>query len=92
MTSMHGLASGWQRNTWLYSMEISLWGSSFLISAQLLHYGFEGAPQQGWLARSFQGWSAQCILPISTQAAWRQGIQTLNSIEINAIGSRRHVE
>lgn len=59
------------RNTWLYSMEISLWGSFFLICGQLIqHAALEGtlSREGGWLTSSFQGWSMQCILPISTQA------------------------
>lgn len=59
------------RNSWLYSMEISIWGSFFLICGQLIqHAALEGtlSREGGWLATNFQGWSAQCILPISTQA------------------------
>lgn len=68
--TQRALKGAFGRNTWLYSMEISVWGSFFLICGQLVqHLALEGPSiSGGWLAASFQGWSAQCILPISTQA------------------------
>mmetsp|Transcript_11831 Transcript_11831/g.28289 ORF Transcript_11831/g.28289 Transcript_11831/m.28289 type:complete len:369 (-) Transcript_11831:126-1232(-) len=54
-----------RRNSWLYSMELSLWGSACLVGGV-----FMSSETRGRLAAEgpYQGWSAISMLPVFTQA------------------------
>jgi len=51
------------RNSWLYSMELSMWGSACLIAGVCI------SDKRGRLLQGpYQGWSAMSVVPVLTQA------------------------
>ncbi|CAE7209576.1 ROCK1 [Symbiodinium natans] len=52
------------RNSWLYSMELSMWGSACLLAGVCFSSDARGRLVQG----PYQGWSALSVLPVMTQA------------------------
>eukprot|EP00931_Biecheleriopsis_adriatica_P093954 TRINITY_DN67671_c0_g1_i1.p1 TRINITY_DN67671_c0_g1~~TRINITY_DN67671_c0_g1_i1.p1 ORF type:complete len:375 (+),score=60.30 TRINITY_DN67671_c0_g1_i1:37-1125(+) len=53
------------RNSWLYSIELSVWGSCFLIGGTLCN---AESRSRLWTQGPYQGWSLCCLLPVFTQA------------------------